>query len=211
MRLRAAGGASGMRLDLYSVAHSVREGCPIIWNAIEKCNEWLFLIRYGRKLEKLDTEKSDNRYFYRLLQIDDTHELVRFLSVQPAESFHFFKPHKFNEKTIKKLLGNKSYLAFGVFDDTTLIGYYFLKSFFIGKSYFGKIVDYRYQGKGIAKQMSVYAANAATTIGIHMYGTISKDNKASLLSAQKALDIKIIKELPNNYMLVEELPKGSSI
>ena len=200
-----------MRLDLYSVAHSIREGCPFVWSAIEKCNEWLFLLRYGRKLNKLDKIKIVGCYMYRMLRSDDANELIRFLSTQPAESFQFFNPHKFDEKTIKTLLGNNSYMAFGVFYGTTIIGYYFLKSFFIGKSYFGKIVDYRYRGKGIAKQMSVFAANDATTIGIRMFGTISRDNKASLLSAQKALDIKIIKELPNNYMLVEELPKGTLI
>lgn len=198
-----------MRLDIYKIAHSLKDTFPFIWTVVEKINEYLFVLRYGKKLRKIEEGHDCGDFSFRRLRKNDCEDLVRFFSDQPAEAFKFFNPHKFDKKSVDKILKNRSYLAFGVFDGSNIIGYCFLRSFFMGKSYFGKIVDYRYRGKGVAKCMSVKAVNTAVKLGIHMYGSISKDNESSFYSAKSALDIKVIKELPNNYLLVEELPKGS--
>lgn len=198
-----------MRLDLYQIAHSLKEKLPIIWTVTEKINECLFLMRYGRTLNKIEREHTVETFLYKRLGRNDCDTLVQFFAEQPSEAFEFFHPHGFKKKDVDRILGNASFLAFGVFDGNKIIGYCFLRSFFMGKSYFGKIVDYRYRGKGIAKNMSLEAVSVAAKLGVHMYGSISKDNKSSLYSAKSVLDIKIIKELPNNYMLVEELPKGT--
>ena len=38
-----------MRLDLYQLAHTLKDKMPFIWDAIENVNEWLFLLRYGKR------------------------------------------------------------------------------------------------------------------------------------------------------------------
>ena len=57
--------------------------------------------------------------------------------------------------------------------------------------------------------MCLSAMEVAIHCGLRMYETISKNNLASLYSTQKVLDTRIIEELEDNYIYIEDLPKGS--
>lgn len=198
-----------MRLDLYEFAHLLKDKLPFLWTIAEKINEWLFLLRYGKRLPKAihSIKSTHSRYSHKYATSDDIDALVMFFQKQPTGSFRFFKPHAFDGASIKRLIQNRSFLAFVIFDGTTVVGYYFLRSFFIGKAYLGKIVDADYQGKGIGKEMCLTAMDLASKLKLRMYETISKDNLSSLYSTQKVLDVKIIRELPDNYLYIEDFPK----
>ena len=71
------------------------------------------------------------------------------------------------------------------------------------------MVDHQHQGKGVGKMMCLSAMEIAGMLGMHMYETISKDNLSSLYSTQKVLDTKLIKELENNYIYIEDFPQGT--
>ena len=47
----------------------------------------------------------------------------------------------------------------------------------------------------------------AQKLGLRIFGTISKENVTSMASAAAVNEIRIIKELPNDYLYIEYLPK----
>ena len=117
----------------------------------------------------------------------------------------YFKPHGFDSKSLQKLQKNKAFLGYIVKNGNTPVGYFFLRSFFFGKSYLGKMVDHDYQGKGIGKTMCLCAMDIASALGLRMFETISKDNLSSLFSTQNVLETRIVEEMPDNYLMIEDL------
>ena len=134
---------------LYKIAHFLQEKFSFIWDLIEILNAWLFSLRYRRKLKGIQPILTNHqgKFIVREASLKDVDAIVTFFEAQPKESFDFFKPHPFDTETTRKLIKNKSYLFFIVLDGSQVVGYYFLRSFFVGKSYLGKLVDYRYRGK----------------------------------------------------------------
>ena len=161
---------------LYQLSHIIKDKLPFAWNLIEWLNEKLFLLRYGRRLHDIPNclESFQSEYQIREATLGDVQPLVAFFTKQPKEVFTYFQPHGFDEKSIKRLVKNKAHLVFLVFDDKNLVGYYFLRCFFIGKSFLGKMVDHDYQGKGIGKMMCLSAMDVATSLQMSMFETISK-------------------------------------
>lgn len=196
---------------LYQLSHIVKDKLPFIWKVVEFVNEKLFLLRYGKRLKTLPTclEKYQEVYQIKEATLGDTQSMVSFFAKQPEEVYKYFQPHGFDEKSIKRLVKDKANLTFLVYDNKNLVGYYFLRCFFIGKSFLGKMVDHEYQGKGIGKMMCLSAMDVATQLRMRMFETISKDNLSSLYSTQKVLDTKLIEELDNNYIYIEDFPKGT--
>ena len=133
--------------------------------------------------------------------------IVTFFSEQPQEAFQFFSPHKFDARTISRLIKNKAYLFFIVLKDKQMVGYFFLRCFFQGKCFRGKIVDYRWRNHGIAKLMGRISTDVASHIGLRIFGAISKENVASMASSAAVNEIKVIENLPNGFVYIEYLPK----
>ena len=79
-----------------------------------------------------------------------------------------------------------------------------------GKSFRGRIVDYRWRNKGIAKQMGLTMNKIIAILNVRLFGSISPDNYASLQSTKAVNDIRIIKTLDNGYYYIEYLPKGNN-
>ena len=180
-----------------------------MWDIVEFFNEKLFLVRYGKHLKHLNSclEKYQGEYLIKETTLDDLTPLVTFFSRQPQESFEFFQPHGFDEKSLKRLIKRKSYLMYIVKKDDDIIGYLFLRCFFMGKCYRGKMVDINWRGKGVAVLMGKVATEITATLRLRMFGTISKANTASMFSSQASNEIRIVKELPNDYLYIEYLPK----
>lgn len=198
---------------LYELAHTIQSYLPFVWNLIEDMNSFLFVVRYGKKLKVVPNilNSFSTSFSLCVAENSDAPDLAEFFSRQPVSAYEYFKPHNFDRKTIEELVRRKSYLFFLVKDEEKIVGYYFLRCFFMGKSYLGKIVDVDYRGKGIGKLMCLSAMEVATSMGLHMYETISKNNIASLYSTQKVLDTKILKEMPGNYIYIEDLPKAKNM
>lgn len=194
-------------MTLFEILKGIKKSCPWIWTVIEYCNGIAVSLLYRKTIIKKVKEalEVDDEYSYRKLKTKDAKLLVDFINRQPEGFDKYFKPHDFDLKTFKRLLRNGTYLFIGGFDKGQLVGYCFLRFVVTKSAYRGKIVDAEYQGKGIAKQMSIILTKIALNAGFRLFATISKDNVASMKSSLAVNDIRIIKELPDNYVYIEYL------
>ncbi len=195
---------------LYEVAHFVKDKLGFLWGTVEWGNETIFTIQHRKGLKDIPEILkiiSNETLTVRQTEDSDIKDLVTFFAEQPEEAYKFFKPHGFDEKSLKKVLRNKSFMTFVVTEDNLIVGYFFLRSFINGKCFKGRMVDYRQRGKGIAKFMGIAINNVATHLGMRIYTTISPENYASLASTKAVNDIKIVKTLENGYYYIECTPK----
>lgn len=193
----------------YELAHFIRNHCSCIWEIIERGNAWLFALSHYKQLENIPQVLNEycNQYKYKLATEDDVPALVSFFSRQPNEAFVYFKPHGFDEKSLTRVCCNKAFLIFLVYDSGEIVGYFFMHCFFTGKAFRGKFVDARYYGQGIAVEMGHIMTDVARRLRLRVFGSISPDNYASLASAKKSNDLKIIKTLDNGYYYIEFVEK----
>lgn len=196
---------------LYKLAHILRDRFGFIWNMVEWLNSLVFAMMHKKQLANVPEilQGFSDNFTLRPANAADAKPLAKFFEEQPEDAFKFFKPHAFDEKTLLKIIKNKSFLAFLVLDGEKIVGYFFMRCFVNGKSFRGKIVDYRYRGKGIAKLQGLAATNVATLLGVRVFGTISPENYASLASSKAVNEIRILKTLDNGYYYIEYLPKKS--
>jgi hypothetical protein len=195
---------------LYKIAHILRDRFGFLWNLVEWGNALVFALTHRAALKKIPAilRECSGQYTLRMAESADAAPLAKFFSEQPEESFKFFKPHAFDENTLAKIIRNKAFLTFLVLDGEKIVGYFFLRCFVNGKSFRGKIVDYRYMGKGIAKLQGLAMTKIAVATKIRMFGTISPDNYASLASSKAVNEVRIVSTLDNGYYYIEYLPKG---
>lgn len=192
---------------LYEVTHFIQAKMPFIWDIIERLNSWLFSLRYGRRLKIFSFTTVPEGYDVVPLRDVPTEKMVEFFEHQPEEAYKFFHPHGFDAMSIKKLQKNCAFLAYVLIEGDKIVGYVFLRSFFTGKCFRGKIVDYQHRGKGLAKILGMIANETAYSIGLRMFATVSPDNIASFASTKAVNEIRIIKRMPNGDYFIEELMK----
>lgn len=194
---------------LYKLAHILRDKFGFLWNLIEWGNALVFALTHKAALNKIPEilRECSGKYTLRMAEPEDVASLSAFFAEQPEEAFTFFKPHCFDEKSLLKIIRNKAFLTFLVLDNEKIVGYFFLRCFVNGKSFRGKIVDYRYRGKGIAKLEGLAMTKVSVAAGIRMFGTISPDNYASLASSKAVNEVRIVETLDNGYYYIEYLPK----
>ena len=195
-------------MSLYKIAHIVKDRLPFIWDGIEKVNEWLFVLRYGKKVKSIAVTCVPEGYELVELKDIDTTLIVKFFEHQPEEAYTFFKPHGFDEKSIKRLQKNKSYLVYLLIDKVNgqIAGYCFNRCFFQGKGFRGRMVDVNYRGKGLGTAMNKILNEVGFGIGLRLFESVSKDNVASYRSAMSASNVKVVKELEHNELYLEILP-----
>lgn len=197
---------------LYEIVHVVKDKFGFLWESIEWCNAVLFGLLHNDALKDVPgilNEVSNEIFTIRMTVDKDVKMLTKFFGEQPDEAYKFFKPHGFEEKSVRKVLRNKAFMTFVVEDRATgeLVGYFFLRSFVNGKCFKGRMVDYRQRNRGIAKLMGVAINKIAIHLGMRIYTTISPENYASLASTKAVNDIKIVKTLENGYYYIECMPK----
>ena len=194
---------------LYKLAHILRDRFGFLWNMIEWGNALVFALIHRSSLRQIPKilQECSGQYTLRMADVADAEALANFFAEQPEEAFEFFRPHGFDKKTLTKIIRNKAFLTFLFLDKEKIVGYFFLRCFVNGKSFRGKIVDYRYRGKGIAKLEGLAMTKISSATGIRMFGTISPDNYASLASSKAVNEVKIVETLDNGYYYIEYLPK----
>jgi hypothetical protein len=194
---------------LYKLAHIIKDKLPFIWSTIEKVNEWLFELRYGKKVKNIIVNCVPEGYELVAMKDVETIRIVRFFEHQPEDAFTFFKPHGFNEKSIKRLQNNKSYLAYLLIDKANgqIAGYCFNRCFFQGKGFRGRMVDIDYRGKGLGTSMNKILNEVGFGIGLRLFESVSKENVASYKSALSASNVRVVEEMENNELYLEILPK----
>lgn len=194
---------------LYEFAHILKDRLSWLWNLIEMLNSWLFSIRYGKKVKDFSFTQIPEGYEIVPMREVLTEKMVAFFEHQPDEAYTFFKPHEFDKKSIKRLQGNKSFLAYVLLDSINgnIAGYCFNRCFFHGVGYRGRMVDIDYRGKGLGTVMNKMLNEVGFGIGLKLFETVSKDNVASYRSALSASKVKVVKEMPHNELYLEILPE----
>ena len=195
---------------LYTIAHFLRNKMPFIWDLIDLLNSFLFSLRYGRKLKSVEPivlqqyAQSAGMQIVRMKDIP-TNQLVDFFAAQPEDAYTFFKPHGFDMKSLKKLQRNRSFLAYMLMDEGQVAAYCFVRSFFMGKGFRGRMVGMDFRGKGLGTLMNKLMNEVGFGIGLRLFETVSKDNVASYRSALSASNVRVVEELEHNELYLEIL------
>ena len=194
---------------LYTIAHYLRDKLSWLWNLVEILNAWLFSLRYGKKLKVFSFSESPIGYKVLPMRDMSAEKIVEFFSRQPEDAYTYFRPHKFDVKSIKRLQRNKSFLGYLLLDkeNGNISGYCFNRCFFHGQGFRGRMVDMEYRGKGLGTAMNKLLNEVGFGIGVRLFETVSKDNVASYRSALSASKVKIVKEMPHNEIFLEILPE----
>lgn len=194
-------------MDLYKIAHILRDKLSWLWNIIEWTNGVIFYMRYGKKLKAFAFTIVPDGYDIVPIKSIPTSELVAFFDCQPEEAYTYFRPHGFDAKSIKLLQRNKAFLGYVLKDKANgaIAGYCFNRCFFHGQGFRGRMVDIDFRGKGIGTAMNKILNEVGFGIGLRLFETVSKDNVASYKSALFASNVKVVKELPHNELYLEIL------
>ena len=190
---------------VYQLAHWLQAKCPWMWDRVEALNAAICGVKIGER-RKLQEVMSDG---VRLVDVNDASRLADFFARQPEENFKWFRPHAFDEGTMRKLLGRESYIIYVQEEDEEIIGYAFLRCFMNGKCFLGKMVDVNHQGKGVCTKLCKVGMDIAQKTGFRMFESINKENIGSMKASQKACDVIVLEELEGGDLLIEDRPKGS--
>lgn len=194
---------------LYQIAHVVRDNMGWLWQLIEQLNAWLFSMRYGKRLCAFSFREIPEGYELVPLRDVPTEKMVAFFEHQLEEAFTYFRPHGFDAQSIKRLQGNRAFLAYVLIDPSNekIAGYCFNRCFFHGQGFRGRMVDIDYRGKGLGTVMNKLLNEVGFGIGLRLFETVSKDNVASYKSALSASNVKVVKEMENNELYLEIIPE----
>lgn len=195
---------------LYKIAHIIRDKMGWLWYLIERLNSILFSIRFGKSLRGFSFTTVPEGYKIVAMKDVPMEKVVAFFGHQPEEAFTYFRPHGFDYKSIKRLQGNKAFLAYLLLDKSNeqIAGYCFNRSFFHGKGFRGRMVGIDYRGKHLGTAMNKMLNEVGFGIGLSLFETVSKDNVASYRSALSASNVRVVKEMPNNELYLEILPES---
>jgi len=178
-----------------------------IWRIIERVNEAFFSLLYGRKLETTVIEVlSDFLAYdlsYRRIELSDAESLVNLIKEQDEKDLAFFHPHSFDLRSIRRQFQNKAFLMMGVFAGDKMLGYFFLRFFVNKKCFVGRLIDWRHRGEGIGRIMNNIMYEIGWRMNFSCLSTISKNNTAVMRAHSKNQTMKVLKELENDYLLVE--------
>ena len=188
---------------LYELAHTIQTKIPWLWDGVEVFNGMVcgWKMGDGCNLQSILPEGM------RIAEVNDAERLADFFARQPEESFKWFRPHSFDEGTMRKLLGRKSYIIYVLEEEGKIIGYAFLRCFINGKCFLGKMVDVNHQGKGVCTKLCEVGMDIAQKTGFRMFESINKENIGSMKASQKACDVIVVEELEGGDLLIEDRPK----
>ncbi|MGQ1785720.1 hypothetical protein [Saccharicrinis sp. GN24d3] len=185
----------------------IKHRLNFVWGIIEKINTAFFTFLYSNKLNGIllgiFKEYGFGKYTYKRLVPNDAKALEFLVNKQIVSDLKYFKPHGFDLISIEKQFGKKSFLMMGTFDGERLIGYFFLRFFANKKCFVGRLIDADYRGKGIGLVMNKIMYNISWKMGFRCLSTISKNNKAVIGAHKKNAAMVVLKELQNDYLLVE--------
>lgn len=195
---------------LYAIAHFLRDKMPWLWDLVDIVNSVLFKFRFGSKLRAVEAEvlkRYEAESGLRIVPMSEvkTDDLIAFFAAQPEEAFTFFKPHGFDGKALKKLQKNKSFLAYILLDGSQIAGYAFIRSFFMGKGFRGRMVGISHRGRGLGTLMNRMMNDVGFGIGLRLFETVSKRNVASYRSAMSASNVKVLEEKEYDELYLEIL------
>lgn len=185
----------------------IKHHFSFLWQTIEWMNAVLFRFLHGQRFKNTVThiikKYGEGNYLFKPLEARDLASLHAFIRNQSPNRLEYFKPHGFDEKSLEKTFKNPSFLMMGAFDGQRLVGYFFLRCFWNKKCFVGRLIDELYEGKGIGRTMNNIMYNIAWESEFHCMSTISKNNHWVMRSHANNPLMKVIKELDNDFLLVE--------
>lgn len=189
----------------------IKHNFSALWKIIDWFNGMLFKLFYHSKLERVlqrvMDDASTERFIYRELQPSDIPSLKELIDTQSPEDLNFFSPHGFNMKALNAQIDKPAFLMMGAFDEQQIIGYFFLRFFANKKCFVGRLIDRELRGKGIGTIMNRIMYETAWEMGFRCLSTISRNNTAVMRAHAKNPTMLILKELQNDYLLVEFIRK----
>lgn len=188
----------------------IKHRLGFLWKIIEAVNNSLFGLIYGSQLKKtlpgVFADFSQGPFQYRELTGADAGRLFHLIGDQPESDLDYFRPHGFDQESIARQTKKVSFLMMGVFSDDTMVGYFFLRFFANRKCFVGRLIDKEYRGKGIGAVMNNIMYETAWRMNFRCLSTISRNNDAVMRAHSGNRHMIILKELNNDYLLVEFLP-----
>jgi RimJ/RimL family protein N-acetyltransferase len=185
----------------------IKHHFKFLWKIIDLANGLLFSILFKSRLEAVLTpvfkELAIPPFLYRRLKVSDTEPLYDLIKSQKVSDLEFFSPHSFDLKSIKNQFMNRSFYMMGAFDKEKIVGYFFLRFFANKKCFVGRLIDKDYRGKGIGFVMNIIMYETAWRMGFRCFSTISRNNSAIMHAHAKNPTMVVVKELQNDYLLVE--------
>lgn len=185
----------------------IKHHIAFLWDIIEWGNSILFSCFYRNKMEGILSDVLADFTFpllsLRKLSDLDIMTLHNLIEKQDIADIKYFNPHGFDVKSLNDKLRNRSFLMMGVFESEKLVGYFFLRFFFNKKCFVGRLIDEEYRGKGIGSVMNTIMYETAWRMGFKCLSTISKNNSAVMRAHAKNPTMVVLKELQNDYLLVE--------
>jgi hypothetical protein len=182
-----------------------------LWKIIEWANGLFFSFLYNSRLKKVlpdvFREFAEPPFLYRALTLSDVDALHNLIHSQNEADLEYFKPHGFEIETIRKQFKNSPFLMMGVFDDQKITGYFFLRFFVNRKCFVGRLIDKQYRGRGIGLIMNKIMYETSWRMGFRCLSTISRNNIAVMRAHAKNPTMVVLKELANDYLLVEFIKK----
>lgn len=185
----------------------IKHKLPIIWRIVELLNGSLFKLLHRDRLvheaSRCFDEFALDGYQFRPLGHNDLGVLFTLLENQREGRLDYFKPHGFDYRSLERVYVDPAFLMFGVFHDRKLVGYFSLRCFWNRRAFVGRLIDEAHEGKGIGRVMNNILYNTAWRSNFRCHTTISKRNAMVMRSHSKDPNAKILKELPNDYLLIE--------
>jgi hypothetical protein len=193
---------------MISTLISIKHRCPRLWQLVEALNGRIFSFRYPR-FKKIANEVLSNnaksKFRLSIITPSDLPNLETLHKSCPNDYIKYFSPHDFAQSTLHRLYNNPSFLMMKALDkvDGKLVGYFFLRAFFIGKAFHGLFVSKEVSGQHLGSTMWYVSQHICEQCGIRMYATISKDNQPSIRSANNGTKVVVLEQLDNNYIHIE--------
>ena len=91
------------------------------------------------------------------------------------------------------------------FNTPAIAGYCFIRSFFMGKGFRGRMVGISHRGRGLGTLMNRMMNEVGFGIGLRLFETVSKRNVASYRSAMSASNVKVLEEMEDDELYLEIL------
>lgn len=197
-----------MRLLLF-----IKHHLGFLWSIAEFGNGLLFRVLFGKKFEEsvrsACAEFSGGEITFRPVHDVDIAPLSAFFHSQPDESYRYFRPHAFDERTLRRLWKNPSFFQMlAVTADERIAGYFMIRCFVNRQSFAGFLVGQDFRGRGIAKKMCRIIFKICWPNRFRTFATVSKKNGSALAAYRSINDFKILKELPDDYIYIEYTPEG---
>jgi RimJ/RimL family protein N-acetyltransferase len=134
---------------------------------------------------------------------EDAEELSRLhAETNATESLPHFAPHSFDPRHLRRLLSSSAYLAIAP-ASSPLVAFAFVRLFGT-QAWIGYLVHPDHRQQGLANNLVALLHRSCESCGIQVRATTHKDFQASL---KTLAPFRLIRELPDDYLEVELLPR----